>query len=101
MLVCVALEVDFHTFWQEALATCCTAAAQDGTAVYRLAASTEAELLLAGALGGLIRSLGHGLGRLMKGVPSPQGVVPIEHWVPAEGGRILPGLPFLSNAHPV
>lgn len=59
----VALEVEFHTLWQQALATALTAAAEDGASALGSHAGTEAELAFAGAFGRLVSAF-HVLGPL-------------------------------------
>ena len=55
----MALVVDLDTHGHEALAALEAAAAQDVAAILGLHAGAEAELALAGALGGLVGSFGH------------------------------------------
>jgi hypothetical protein len=57
----VTLEVNLHTLRQETLASGAAAASDDVTALSRLHASTEAELLLARPLGWLVGPLAHRL----------------------------------------
>jgi hypothetical protein len=54
----VALEVNFHTFGDEALAAEATATAQNVATIDGLHAGAESELLLAGSLGGLVGAFG-------------------------------------------
>ncbi len=54
VLIGLALEVNLHSLWQQTLASALPPAGKDGTAVFCLHPRAETELLLAGALGGLI-----------------------------------------------
>ena len=53
--------MDLHTNWHEAFAAFQTATAKDVTTISGLHPSTETELALPGALGGLIGSFWHNL----------------------------------------
>jgi len=59
VLLDVALVVDLHTDWHEALATLAAATGNDVTTSGGLHSGAETELTLPGALGGLIGSFGH------------------------------------------